>query len=550
MTMTCELETMRIEQVEPVRYATRRSHRGVGVVLVLILLSIICPRAAAQATQTQVAPTKEELIKQLENYYVEMYSEPLRAKGRLPKLLAIMSLSQIQAERTSSAIVELLANKDPVVRYLAWEVLHTRHTSLTPEQRLFWAKEGAAMAGKGDFPGATLAAPLKVMAGMPREEFDRDANKILGRVLKDYSPEKKQDLPVLDAARAWIGAWRSPALVGEAKSKIKDGSNAAWYLLEPLAKKAVTDGPLESTSERRAAVDKWLRSDDAKYDPTQIVAYTTLGQLVPAGKVITDPNADEFRAELEIGKLNVDSIDVCWVIDATGSMYGPNQIIAGQTARFAAALSVLSDRVRFGAAYYRHELDPKLQQPCCGPAGQRPFYQVKVHPLTSNIPEIVRTMANEPIPKPDPKLHRNTHPGCAVAGGIAGSVKAGMWVDAGKGKRVMILVGDSHLTPGTEAATSDLIKQVTERDFIVHSLLLGPAVRLWPEHIKTSGNEPQKLWKIVSPDAPDKPSNEAIWAFRSLERVVILSTVSKNFHGRIDPLLKALRPYIDGVAGE
>lgn len=530
-----------------VRVALARVRRRTFLVVAVVastLISLSSPPVAAQE-----APSKEELIKQLENYYVEMYSEPLRARGRLPKLLAIMSLSKIQCDRTNGALIELLENKDKVVRYLAWESLHTRHTNLSPEQRLAWAKSGATMAANGDFPGATLVAPLRLLASLPRETFTDQPGKIMARLLKDYSPEEEADLPVLDAGRDWVSAWRAPALVDDAKDKLKDGPNAAWYLLEPLAKQAAKDEPLDTKEQRRKAVDAWLKSDGAKYDPAQLVAYTELGQRLPPPKVITDPNSDEFRKELEIGKLDVDSIDVCWVVDATGSMYMPNQVIASQTAHFAAVLSVLSDRVRFGVAYYRHEMDPKIQVQCCGPAGERPYYQVKVHPLTSNIPEIVRTMLKEPIPEPNWKQYRNTHPGSAVAGGMQGAIKAAGWIDEDKGKRVMVLVGDAEFTPNSEAAVASLIKQTTERKFIIHALLLGKAAKLWPEHIKGTGTEPVKIWNVGTAADKTKPSVESIRAFRTLERTVLLSTVSENYHNRIDPLLAALKAYIDSVAG-
>lgn len=510
---------------------------------IMLLLAGTAGRVAAQDP-----PSKEALIKQMENYYVEMYSEPLRAQGRLPKLLAIMSLSKIQCDRTSGAVLELMSNKDRVVRYLAWEVLHARQTSLTPEQRLSWARSAAEMAAAGDFPGSTLAPPLRVLAAFAPDEVGKDRLKLINRVLENYDPSRDADKPVLDAARTLVRAWSDPAMIGRIKSKVSEDSSAAWYVIEPLAKSAAKEGAIETGADRRAAIDAWLRSDDARFDASRLLPYTDLGKRVPPGKVITDPNADEFRAELEIGKLNVDAIDVMWVIDSTGSMNGPNQIIAGQTAHFAAALGVLSDRVRFGATYYRHELDPKLQKECCGPAGQKPYYQVKVHPLTGNIAEIVSTMSKEPIPTPNRQLHRNMHPGCAVAGGIQGAIKAGMWIDESKGRRVMILVGDSNLTPDSEAATSALIKEATGRRFVVHAMLLNQAIKLWPDHIKTSGTKPTVLWKIGLKDDPTKPAPEAIRAFRGLEKSVILSTVSDNFHDRIDPLLTALSAYIDSVA--
>ncbi len=146
------------------------SYRSLLVcLLAVVLLCKFVPSARAQAT-----PTKQELITQLENYYVELYSEPLSAKGRLPKLLAIMSLSKLQAERTTSVLMELTANKDKVVRYLAWEVIHARHNTLTAEQKQAWINVTAEMAANGDFPGATLEAPLRILMSLPRDAFKVD----------------------------------------------------------------------------------------------------------------------------------------------------------------------------------------------------------------------------------------------------------------------------------------------------------------------------------------------------------------------------------------
>ncbi len=377
--------------------------------------------------------------------------------------------------------------------------------------------------------------------------FRTDILKIAGRLVEDYSPEKPTDAALLEVGREWVAAWRDSEVLDRVTSKVSDGPSTAWYLLEPLAKPYAKEGePTDTSAQRRAAIAAWRASDDAKYDPSRLKPYTTLGDRVPPGRVITDPNSDEFRNELEIGKLAVEAIDVAWVIDSTGSMHFPNQVIASQTGHFAATLGVLTDRVRFSVSYYRHELDPKLAKGCCASAAKPPFYQVRTYPMTSNIPFIVKTMADEPIPGPDTKKYRNTHQGTALAGGIQGSLRSAQWIGKTQGQRVMILVGDSAVTAGSEDAVKALVKQAIDDGYAVHNLILALAVNSWPAFFEGTGVIQHKVGKIA--ETGGVPSKKALEAFKAIEDSVVYSSVSKNFHNRLEPLLKAMQPYIQSTA--
>src|SRR5688572_1851957 len=96
---------------------------------------------SSQPTTRPASRARDTAIQKLEAFYAKAYGEPLDSAERLPRGIAIVSLSRIDAEPVTERLLGVFKakDKDPVVQYLAWEALHARHASLSPEQRSRWA---------------------------------------------------------------------------------------------------------------------------------------------------------------------------------------------------------------------------------------------------------------------------------------------------------------------------------------------------------------------------------------------------------------------------
>src|SRR5262245_1100583 len=81
--------------------------------------------SAAPASQTAKSPSTRSAqdIQDLEAYYAKLYGEPLNSPDRLPREIAVISLSRIDAPDTTQRLLDALnvksKERDPVVAYLA-----------------------------------------------------------------------------------------------------------------------------------------------------------------------------------------------------------------------------------------------------------------------------------------------------------------------------------------------------------------------------------------------------------------------------------------------
>jgi hypothetical protein len=178
-------------------------------------------------------PSKADRIRELEEYYAKLYAQPLQSQERLPREIAVVSLSRIDAPATTAALFGVLKGptKESAVAYLAWEALHARRASLTTEQHREWALAGARVAGAGAFPGSTAAPMLRALAGQPPSTFDPAHAKLALRVAGENDLENEHGADALSALRDWVAAWREPAIVKALLTVIgKPAFTPAWIM--------------------------------------------------------------------------------------------------------------------------------------------------------------------------------------------------------------------------------------------------------------------------------------------------------------------------------
>ncbi|CAN5395201.1 hypothetical protein BH10PLA1_BH10PLA1_08210 [soil metagenome] len=509
-----------------------------------MFLLLICGAVTAPADDgvPTTRRSKEGDIASMETYYAKLYSGPLAMKSRLPKLVALLSLAKIDCGPTSSALIEAAGNRDPIVSYLAWQILSARQASLNPAYREYWVQRGIELAAGGEMPGSTIVPMLDAAVSIPHVKVKKLTDKLFDLVLRRYSPSKPNDVPVLKSAGALLAAWNDPALLQRVMNAVGDNSNGptAEYLLVTLPG-APAKLP-DATDQRRGALQRLVKSAATVGPATR--PFTVLGKEVPAPARITDPEDPRWRKELELGKLSISSFDLAWVIDSTGSMAETNQAVAAQTARVMRFISLFSDQSRVGAVYFRHEIDPKLQLKCCVEAVP-PAYQTKVLPLNKEAGVTAKLMATESIGKRERKMH-NTHPGSAVNGGLLTALIKMDWSKEPDAQRVIILIGDSPLTDDTEAPTVELAKDAVKKGFQIHAITTTVnAANSWHPVIVAAGGV---HWGYRPPEHPGGHKTgdiETINDYAAVAKVLIRNCVSPQYRDRIDPLIAALEPFIE-----
>lgn len=531
----------------------------------LLAASVLAAPASQPATPSTRPgnPSTEEKIRALAAYYAKVYGDPLSSPERLPKQIAILSLSRIDAPETTAKLLDIFSqrDRDPVVWYLAWEALHARVASLNREQRRRWATGGLqASLVSGGFPGTTVAPLLLAMAEHNMVAFEDQPYRLAARVVRENGLEKPEQKQTLDALARLVTVWHDPSLVRALLSVANKPELAPRvdYVLRKLP-----DPPAEVAAPRiQATWATWL--EKAKLKPAgqdALPDYKPEGTRVfSAPATITDPNDKRWYAELEIGKLTVTDIDLVWAIDSTGSMNDENQLVAAQTGLVARLCSLVSRRARCGAIYARHEIEQGYLKPCCQEAGSKQgWYQVKPHALTTDVKLLATAMAAERIPKPDKANEGNVHPGTPVLGALQGAITKMKWSSDKHARKVIVLVGDSPLTPGTEKPAEVFAAQAQKDGFQIHALATRRANVEWQPVLKAAGGtilpfstrnvggappparKPRRL-PINSPAAESPLS-----VFGQLAVQVIRDSVSPAYRNRIDPLVGILMKYAEAA---
>ena len=534
----------------------------------------LTPAEAVEAkptTKPTTSPARDAAIRKLEEFYAKTYGEPLASTERLPREIAIVSLSRIDAPPITERLFDVFSAKgkvkaDPIVQYLAWEALHARHASLSAEQRRRWVTAGLKAANAGAFPEATAAPLLLALAEFEPTALEAEPTGLALRVVRESDLEEPTGKAALDALRHLVAAWHDPRMVRALVKELNKSKTPAVPARVNHVLRGLPDAPPEGADPKKAwngasgAVAKLKVATKDELKP-----YAGKSAAFPPAERITDPNDRRWRAELEIAKLAVSDFDLAWCIDSTGSMNDENQLVAQETGVVLRVFALVSKRARCGTIYMRHETDAALMDACCERAKANPaWYQVKGYPLTTDAAGLSATMAAERIPVPDPMREGNVHPGTAFHGALTAAMERMPWSKDPTARRAIVLVGDSRVTAGSEDACTKLVATAKQRGFQVHALVKGGAMRTWEPFIDAGGGETFAF--RTSDEMPDLPADAPFRArrrmmmearaeemdpqtvFGEVAATVIRGSVTPAYHDRVDPLVKVLLAYARAAA--
>lgn len=520
-----------------------------GVLLIALAAAPLLaePPPSSPATEPSTQPSKLQIIiTKTEEYYAKIYGEPLNAADRLPREIAIISLSRIDAPSTTQKLLDVFKSKDrdPVVWYLAWEALHPRYASMTKQERRQWATGGLHAAAAGGFPGTTATPLLRALAEHEPVEFESDPYKLAARVIQENSLDSTDQTATLTALRDLIAAWHDPSLIKAVSALLAkpDLARRVDYVLRKLP-----GAPAESRDPRQIQSQwtAWIAESKIKVaTASELSPYQGTADVFPAPSRITDPEDPRWRAELEIGKLTVSDFDLVWCVDSTGSMNETNQRVAAETGLVVRVCSLVSRQARCGTVYARHEIDPKFMEKCCKEATGGQKYQIKEYALTTDVKALAAKMAVERIPKPDAKVEGNMHPGTPVLGAMQVAVDRMNWSKDKNARKIVVLVGDAKPTPGTESTAEKFAESMHSRGFSLYALTTRVATELWPPIIKAGGGEvvpmggggggghKNKKQPRVQGDGPS-----ALTPFQEVAAAAIRDAVASTYRDRVDPLV-------------
>jgi hypothetical protein len=520
---------------------------------------------AAPETQPTTKPLSktERMIHELQVVYAKTYAEPLNSPERLPKEIAIISLSRIYSPESTQKLLEVfkLKDRDPIVWYLAWEALRARIGTLSAEDRRRWATAGLQTANiAGGFPGTTVTPLLRAIAELQPTIYEDQPHKLAIRVLNENSLEVPAQKEALDALRDLVAAWHEPTLVRAIA--VAAGRPAVAPRADHVLRGLPNPPEKPSDMHRVTGVwTNWLEKAGLKVaTAAELKPYSTKSNVFSAPANITDPTDKRWHAELEIGKLTVSDFDLVWCIDSTGSMNAANQMVAAETGHVVRVCSLVSRRARVGTIYARHEFEKQYLQKCCEEAGSHAgWYQVKGYALSTDFKQLTSKMAAERIPPPDKQNEGNVHPGTPLLGAIQAAVKGMEWSKDKNARRVIVMVGDSPLTPGTDKAAVQFAGQCKKDGYHLHALATARAVTLWEDVFKAAGGEILPFGRGGGGGAARRAMRKGAGSgiaeesstgvFGELAVTVIKDCVTPAYHDRIEPLVNILMHVATAMEG-
>ena len=489
---------------------------GLCLVLAVVVAAVPC---AADEPRTLIdvdpsPPAQKSVAEKITDYYAEMYGRHLSSGDWFIRALGLISLGRIDAPATTEKILSSLEkDRDALVRLYAWEVLHARTTSLTREQHERWVAAGVQTAVAGAFRGDLRAGLVSAMQSYGADGFNGNARKVALKFLDSCSHRDPRDSRTLAALRKVVAAWRDPTMIKLIASKLTNGrGNALEFVLGDLKSGIKPVGSLKKATSAKAWSDaksewtEWAANIPPGKGKGRAALYKGTSWLIPAAEELNarDP---KWRQDLELDKLVVTDFDLVFCIDATGSMQSTMTWIARDVTKMMAAFKLVAREPRIGTVYFRHEIDPKLQHDCCkkalsqGKYASR-IYQVRMFALTGSIDTLSRRMLAEEAGRNS--TDKSFHPGGAAAAALHVAVKKQIWKQGNWARKIIVMVGDSPVTPGATGAANKLAAEARKEGFQVHSLIVDRKINFKSKGSFKAGLE---TWEAIAKAGGGK----AIW---------------------------------------
>ncbi len=448
----------------------RRQFAAAGLVAAWTVLTVVAPGQAGEAPRRIGRQSRNERIQKIADHLTKTYARHLRDRDPVVRCLAVIGLGRLAGEKTTSKLLLTAAgDRDEMVRLFAWEALRARAQSLDGPARRRWLLAGLNNARRGMVKGDFRAHVLAALRPEGPAGFNGQVRRWMLRVLADCDPTDPDDAATLTGIRRTVAAWQDPNVIRRLAVLVGGGgtkAHVAEYALGGLTDRIEPIGSIQPDrkisdtqwAQARQAWLAWLREQrPTPARPEELPAYEPEDLLLGPAEMIEDPGDPKWRQDLELDKLRIDRLEVCFAIDSTGSMSPAMKWVAAEVIRMAKLFGTVSREVRIGAVFFRDT-----------PSGVAGDYLVKGLKLTSDIRELARDLAGEPA-------GGGRGRGAAMLEALQLSIRKQNWSPMGKSRRVVILVSDTFPVAGTEEKIEELLKTAAaEQQFVVHTIRVAP----------------------------------------------------------------------------
>ena len=439
-----------------------------AILLVLSLLLSLRPSLAA------AQPSSDEAIESLQQFYARLYGDSANFESRLGSLVSVVSLSKYAGEPIDAKLIEAMDSPDALVAMAAWDALAARADLLSDDHRRAWQDGGFKLAtGKTRndvFLGDEMRPLLLSLAGRPVEKGDaRKLGDLIERAVAQNDASDEAGRKTLQAAGQAVLAWGDSTIVNGLVRLAQRTGPASERTQVVLAELPNAPGPGADRNEFRT----W--AGGLKLEPAPM-DYQGGSIWFDEPIVITDSEDDQFRKEVELGKLNISGVDVVFAIDATGSLTTSNAYIQQHLAAMGQALSVVSNNIRVGICYYRHEVRPDLQTACCREAleamqqNKPRHFLIDTIPLTGSMNELLQAMNVNRLPQKSGHKDATGYVG-APAAGLEGAYAMLQQMSRPTATRVIVLQADTDPTDGTMELLETLAGEASDNGVVVPLLI-------------------------------------------------------------------------------
>lgn len=522
-----------------------------GVILLTLAIPCLVVGQTRPATQPATRPAVSDVqrVADLIDYLNTEHGTLLKAPDWIERSLAVLSIAKLPGQRATDQIMGVMKKDEtPFVRLVAWQAMLARAKHLSHADYQAWLDITGAMAAKDYFRGQSRIGLLRMLAANPPTKAGKTA---FVRIFGQTSALEPLDMPVLDAMAELLVAWRSPELVEFLYERLNVLNDA--YRAEYILQKAGVKAPwaaerldLGSKAMWQLAIDNYgqaIRADRATWTQVTDVApgawRSLQPQYVPAVDLDApiDPDAREWRREMELGKVDPRPLDVVFVVDATGSMGHVHAWLKRDIAQIKLAMELISGQPRIGITFYRDHGDMFVTR------------STKLTDRLNTLDSFIGAMdARGGGDRPE-----------AVLDALVEAIRNNPWAWKRDGRRAVVLLADAPPHPATMADCLEIAKGCAEHNVHLHIAKVrdylddqSDLVAL-DELAKAAGTEafwlpepPRTMLHFNPPPrtsgagmhgvrlAPHPPAESAS---KMILRRLIASAVNPKYADRIDPIV-------------
>ncbi len=518
-----------------------------AIIIATILSAIVSASALAQKnTPPKAQPEELSRVEKVTRYYLQMYEKHLDSSDWITRTMAVISLARVDEPRFTTRLMKVLTeDKSKTVRVYAWEALHGRLASLTPEQRTEWEKAGLALGDKNALRGDLRLGLVGLMeAGGPT----RENKAMFKRLFMNTNSMAPGDIRTLWAMGETLARWKSPNLV---KGLINAMGNLdTAYRAELVLRGFRASVPNSTWSRDLGSQRMWAQTQKKWADwfvkahlvetpPDKCGRYMGRSRFFDAGEKITNPNDPKWKADLELGKFRISQLDVGFAVDSTGSMENTIRWIQRDVGKMLRAFSMISREPQIGITLYRDKGDE---------------YVVRNIPLSSSAKKLTAALSaatakgGDDIPE-------------AVYTALISLIKKQRWSKSESAKKVIVLIGDAPPHQKTMGQIEKLVTKSVENGFVFYCVKVRTAYtnhhgkrKNYDRSLSTfdkiaEWGKGKSMWvkflsDAVSKDATARPISDNA-AQRVILQEVLKEALPKGYQNRVNVFVNVLLEYVD-----